>query len=181
MFVDFHPESSHGAHEPLEELVTLAYHELRAIAHGRLSAGGRSGTLSTTALVNEAYLKLVDRSRGEWRSRAHFLAVASLAMRHVLVDCAKARATLKRGGERQRISLDVEEIGVDDQPDAILELDDAMNRLAAIEPRLARVVECRFFGGMAEEEIADALAVTVRTVRRDWVKARVLLQRMLEC
>jgi len=181
MSVDLHPESSPDVHEPLEELVALAYHELRAIAHGRLSGGGRGGTLSTTALVHEAYLKLVDQSRGIWRSHAHFLAVASLAMRHVLVDCAKARGTLKRGGDRQRITLDDEVIAVDDQADAILELDDAMKRLAALEPRLARVVECRFFGGMSEEEIADALGLTVRTVRRDWVKARVLLQRMLEC
>src|SRR5215207_2340201 len=164
MSVDLHPESSPDVHEPLEELVALAYHELRAIAHGRLSGGGRGGTLSTTALVHEAYLKLVDQSRGIWRSHAHFLAVASLAMRHVLVDCAKARGTLKRGGDRQRITLD-----------------DAMKRLGALEPRLARVVECRFFGGMSEEEIADALGLTVRTVRRDWVKARVLLQRMLDC
>jgi RNA polymerase sigma factor (TIGR02999 family) len=170
-----------SAHESLDQLSALAYHELRAIAHRRLSAVGPGGTISTTALVHEAYLKLVDQPSGAWRNRAHFCAVASLAMRHVLVDRARARGSLKRGGEHRRITLDDEQIGVDDQADALLELDDAMNRLAEVEPRLARVVECRFFGGMTEEEIADALDITVRTVRRDWVKARVLLQRMLEC
>jgi RNA polymerase sigma factor (TIGR02999 family) len=135
--------------------------------------------VSTTALVHEAYLKLVDQSQAGWRDRAHFLALASLAMRHVLVDRAKARAALKRSGARRRISLDDEEIGVDDQPEAILELDEAMNRLSELEPRLARVVECRFFGGLTEEQIAAALGVTVRTVQRDWNKARMLLQRAL--
>ena len=101
-------------------------------------------------------------------------------MRHVLVDCAKARATLKRGGERRRITLDDVDIAVDDQADALLQLDDALARLAEVEPRLARVVECRFFGGLTEQEIAGALGVTVRTVRRDWVKARVMLRHVLE-
>ena len=101
-------------------------------------------------------------------------------MRHVLVDCAKARATLKRGGERRRITLDDADIAVDDQADALLQLDDALARLAEVEPRLARVVECRFFGGLTEEEIAGTLGVTVRTVRRDWVKARVMLRHVLE-
>ena len=166
--------------ESLDHLVALAYHELRAIAHRRLAGGGRGATLSTTALVHEAYLKLADGSRPEWRDRTHFLAVASLAMRHVLVDCAKARAALKRGGERRRITLDDEEIGLDDQADALLELNEALDSLAVLEPRLAQVVECRFFGGLTEEEIAGALGVTIRTVRRDWVKARVLLQCALE-
>lgn len=166
--------------ESLDELVAFAYLELRAIAHGRLAARGGNGTLSTTALVHEAYLKLVDQSHATWRDRGHFFAVASLAMRHVLVDCAKARATLKRGGAQQRLTLDVDAIAVDDQAEALLQLDDALERLAALEPRLARVVECRFFGGLSEEEIADALGVTVRTVRRDWVKARVMLRHVLE-
>jgi RNA polymerase sigma factor (TIGR02999 family) len=164
----------------LDHLVPVLYQELRVIAHRQLAARARNGTLSTTALVHEAYLKLVDQSRADWRDRAHFLAVASLAMRHVLVDRAKARATLKRGGERRRITLDDAHIPVDDQPDALLQLDDAMNRLAGLQPRLARVVECRFFGGLTEEEIAEALGVTVRTVQRDWAKARMLLQRELE-
>jgi RNA polymerase sigma factor (TIGR02999 family) len=101
-------------------------------------------------------------------------------MRHVLVDRAKARRRLKRGGGCGRITLDEERIAVDDQPEALLQLDEALTRLAGLEPRLARVVECRFFGGLGEEEIAEALGVTVRTVQRDWAKARMLLRRALE-
>lgn len=134
----------------------------------------------TTALVHEAYIKLVDQSRVEWRDRTHFLALASLAMRHVLVDRARALGALKRGGTHRRITLDEEQIGVDDQPDALLQLNEALERLAQAEPRLARVVECRFFGGLTEEEIAEALGLTVRTVQRDWAKARMLLRRALE-
>jgi RNA polymerase sigma factor (TIGR02999 family) len=169
-----------GRHRALDQLIPLVYNELRVIAHRQLALRARGGTLSTTALVHEAYLKLVDQSQADWRDRAHFLAVASLAMRHVLVDRAKARSTLKRGGERRRITLDDSHIAVNDQPDALLQLDEAMNRLAEFQPRLARVVECRFFGGLTEEEIAEALGVTVRTVQRDWAKARMLLQRELQ-
>ncbi len=166
--------------ESLDDLVATAYEELRAIAHARLAWRGAGGTLSTTALVHEAYLKLANQSPSKWRDRAHFFAVASLAMRHVLVDFAKARVALKRGGARRRITLDDDAIAVDDQADALLQLDDALARLAAREPRLAKVVELRFFGGLAEDEIAESLGVTVRTVRRDWVKARVMLRHVLE-
>jgi RNA polymerase sigma factor (TIGR02999 family) len=166
--------------EPLDQAVALAYRELRAIAHRRLMARGANGTLSTTALVHEAYLKLADQSRPEWHDRAHFLALASVVMRHVLVDRARELSTVKRGGMRQRITLDDETMSAEAEPELLLQLDDAMNRLAAFEPRLARVVECRFFGGLTEQETADALGRTVRTVQRDWVKARVLLRRALE-
>ena len=166
--------------ESLDDLVATAYEELRAIAHARLAWRGAGGTLSTTALVHEAYLKLADQSSSKWRDRAHFFAVASLAMRHVLVDFAKARVTLKRGGTRRRITLDDDTIAVDDQADALLQLDDALAQLASLEPRLAKVVELRFFGGLTEDEIAEALGITVRTVRRDWVKARVMLRHVLE-
>jgi RNA polymerase sigma factor (TIGR02999 family) len=169
-----------GTPESLDQVVALAYHELRAIAHCRLIARGPAGTLSTTALVHEAYLKLVDQSRAGWHDRAHFLALASLAMRHVLVDRARERTTLKRGGVRRRITLDEVELSVDADPEVLLQLDDALDRLAAFDARLARVVECRFFGGLSEKETAEALGLTVRTVRRDWVKARVLLRRALE-
>jgi RNA polymerase sigma factor (TIGR02999 family) len=141
---------------------------------------GRDGTLSTTALVHEAYLKLVDQSRAGWNDRSHFLALASLAMRHVLVDRARERDTLKRGGERRRITLDDAELAVDADADVLLQLNDALDRLAAFEPRLAQVVECRFFGGLTDAETAEALGLTSRTVQRDWVKARVLLRRALE-
>jgi RNA polymerase sigma factor (TIGR02999 family) len=143
-------------------------------------ARGPGGTLSTTALVHEAYLKLVDQSPDGMRDRAHLLALASLAMRHVLIDRARERSTVKRGGERKRITLDEADLSVDEEPEVLLQLNDALDRLAAFEPRLARVVECRFFGGLTERETADALDLTVRTVQRDWVKARVLLKRALE-
>jgi RNA polymerase sigma factor (TIGR02999 family) len=168
-----------GGGESLDRLLPLVYQELRGMAHRQLAARGRGGTLQTTALVHEAYLKLVDQSRADWRDRAHFLAVASIAMRHVLVDRAKARLTLKRGGALRRITFDEQEIAVDDQPDALVQLDEALERLGDVEPRLVRVVECRFFGGLTEAEIAEALGITVRTVQRDWAKARMMLRRAL--
>jgi RNA polymerase sigma factor (TIGR02999 family) len=164
--------------ESFDRLVPIVYGELRRMAHRHLA--GPRGTLSTTALVHEAYLKLVDQGRAQRRDRSHFLALASLAMRHILVDRAEAHATVKRGGNRKHVSLDDEEIGVEDQPEAILELNEALDRLAAVEPRLARVVECRFFGGLSEMETAEALSVTTRTIHRDWVKARLLLRRVLQ-
>ncbi len=166
-----------GGPEPLDQIVALVYQELRAIAHRRVM--GRGGTQSTTALVHDVYLKLADTSGAGWHDRAHFLALASLAMRHVLVDRARELSTLKRGGDLRRVTLDDQAMGADD-PEQLLHLNDAMDRLAAFEPRLARVVECRFFGGLTEEETAEALALTIRTVQRDWVKARVLLRRALE-
>ena len=169
-----------GSRDALDELVPVVYEELRTIAHRHLAARDRGGTLQTTGLVHEAYLKLVDQSRAGWNDRAHFFAIASRAMRHVLIDRARGRARLKRGGDGPRISLDVDEIPGDDQPEALLQLDEALVKLAEVEPRLARVVECRFFGGLREEEIAEALGVTARTVQRDWAKARVLLRRALE-
>ena len=173
-------ESRSSVTESLDQAVEVAYRELRAIAHCRLMARGANGTLSTTALVNEAYLKLVDQSPGEWHDRAHFLALASLVMRHVLVDRARERNTLKRGGIRERVTLDEVAMSVDGEPEVLLQLNDALDQLAAFEPRLGRVVECRFFGGLTEKETAEALDLTVRTVQRDWVKARVLLRRAME-
>jgi RNA polymerase sigma factor (TIGR02999 family) len=177
--IDLLSEPPGDSPESVDRLVALAYHELRASAHGRLAARGPAGTLSTTTLVNEAYLRLVHQARAGPYERAHFFAVASLAMRHVLVDRARERVALKRGGVRQRVTLEDAHLAVDAEPDALLELDDAMHQLAAFEPRLARVVECRFFGGLTEPETAEALGITVRTVQRDWVKARVLLRRAL--
>jgi RNA polymerase sigma factor (TIGR02999 family) len=168
----------------LDGIIPLLYDELRAVAHRKLMAGRGAGqpdgTLATTALVNEAYLKLADASRVSWVDRPHFLATAALAMRQILVDRARARSSAKRGGGRCSVTLDEEAIALMDEPSTLLDIDDALTRLAATSPRLARVVECRFYGGMSEEEIAAALDVTVRTVQRDWVKARMLLRRALE-
>ena len=165
--------------EALDRLLPIVYHELRAIARRQLAAVAPGNTLVTTALVHEAYLKLVDQSQAEWRDRAHFFGLASIAMRHVLINQAKSRVALKRGGARRRITFEEDVIGLDDQAESLLEIDDALERLGEIEPRLVRVVECRFYGGLTEEEIAEALGVTVRTVERDWAKARMLLRHSL--
>ena len=171
-------ELRNGDRGTLDRLLPLVYDELRAIAHRHL-ARDPGGTLQTTALVHEAYLKLVDQSNAQWRDRAHFFALASVAMRHVLINRAKARLSLKRGGVRRPVTLDDDAIAADDQSAALLEIDDALTRLADVSPRLARIVECRFYGGLSQEEIAEALDVTVRTVERDWAKARLLLRRAL--
>jgi RNA polymerase sigma factor (TIGR02999 family) len=168
-----------GRRDSLDELMPLVYDHLRAIARKQLSLRDGGGTLSTTGLVHEAYLKLVDQSRVAWRDRAHFFALASVAMRHVLVDRAKARLAYKRGGELQRVTLERVPIAKDDQAEQVLEMNDALDRLALVEPRLARVIECRFFGGLSEEETAEALSITTRTVQRDWAKARMLLRRAM--
>jgi RNA polymerase sigma factor (TIGR02999 family) len=165
--------------ESLDQLMPVVYEHLRLIARRQLAMRERGATLSTTGLVHEAYLKLADQSRAAWSDRGHFFALASVAMRHVLVDRAKARLAQKRGGASYRVTLDDEQVPVEDQPETLLDLNEAVDRLAAQEPRLARVVECRFFGGLTEDETAEALGVTTRTVQRDWGKARMLLRRAL--
>lgn len=168
-----------GSREAIDRLIPLLYSELRQIAHRHLSARRDGATLNTTALVNEAYLKLVDQSRAQWNDRVHFLALAAVAMKQILMDRAKARASLKRGGNRIRVTLDDEMLHVDEMPDALLQITDAIDRVAAIDARLARIVDYRFFGGLANQEIAAALGITERTVERDWIKARMLLREML--
>jgi RNA polymerase sigma factor (TIGR02999 family) len=165
--------------EDLDDLVPLLYDELRQIAHRHLLLRRDGATLDTTALVNEAYLKLVDQTRAGWNDRIHFLAVAAIAMRHILTDRAKARQSAKRGGGQFRVTLDDDTIGVDEAPDALLQVADAIDRVAKLDARLARVVELRFFGGLSNEEIAAALAINARTVERDWIKARMLLRELL--
>ena len=178
------PDPRADGRESLHALVPLVYRELRAIAHRHLAApwGARApgATLATTALVHEAYLKLAHDPDRAWRDRTHFLALAAVAMRQILVDRARARATFKRGGALAHVTLDEGALAGDDRPEALLALDEAIERLATLAPRLARVVELRFYGGLSEEEIADVLDVTVRTVQRDWQKARMLLRRALE-
>ena len=165
-----------GHREALDRITVLVYDELREIAHRHRRARGEISTLATTAVVHEAYLKLVDQTRARWNDRAHFLALAAVAMRHILADRAKARVAAKRGGKQPRITLDEDMIASDDEPGALLQIDEALRRLDRVDARLARVVEYRFFGGMTNEEIAESLGVTVRTVERDWVKARMLLR-----
>lgn len=164
----------------LDDLLPQLYQQLRRIAHGQLGRRPNGGTLETGELVHEAYLKFVGSRGAPPLDRARFLSLAAVAMRQVLVDRAKAHSRLKRGGGGARITLDEERIAVADRPEAVLQLDEALSWLAGLAPRLARVVECRFFGGMSEEEVAQALDVTVRTVQRDWAKARMLLREALE-
>lgn len=163
-----------------EALFPLLYEELRRIAHRQLSGERAGHTLGTTALVHETYMKLADQTRAHFSSRAHFLSVAALAMRRILVTHARKVRAEKRGGQMERLDLDQVEIPVDERADALVELDGALDRLALLNPRLSRIVECRFFGGMSEEETASALGVTARTIRRDWVKAKGWLLHDLE-
>lgn len=167
-----------GNRVALDDLTALLYSELREIAHRQHAARG-DDTLATTDLVHEAYLKLVDQSRAQWNDRAHFLAIAAVAMRHILTDRARARLTAKRGGAKELVTLDDEIVASDDRPGPLLQIHEALDRLAVIDERLARIVEYRFFGGLTNEEISTVLGVTVRTVERDWVKARVLLHDLL--
>lgn len=172
------PDIAHRR-DSLDQLMPVVYEHLRLIARRQLANREPGATLSTTGLVHEAYLKLAGQSSVGWSDRGHFFALASVAMRHVLVDRAKARLAQKREGVLHRVTLDNEQVAAEDQPEALLDLSEAVDRLATEEPRLARVVECRFFGGLTEDETAEALGVTTRTVQRDWAKARMLLRRAL--
>lgn len=167
-----------GHREAFDQILPLVYHELHRVARRELGARPND-SLSTTALVHELYLKFARAERADWRNRAHFLSVASVAMRHILVDRARRRAAEKRGGPQRHVTLDENVAATGQQADTLLELHEALEHLARIDERLARVVECRFFGGMTEQETAEALHIGVRTVRRDWIKARGLLYHAL--
>ena len=168
-------EARDGDAVALNRLLPLVYDELRRIARRQLRSERPDHTLNTTALVHEAYLKLVDQTRAEWRDRAHFFAVAAQAMRRILVDHARKYLAAKRGGHQQRVPLEEAVLTANDRAATLLALDEALTDLARLDERLSRVVECRFFGGLTEEETAEALGVTARTVRRDWVKAKAWL------
>jgi RNA polymerase sigma factor (TIGR02999 family) len=172
---DLLTELRNGRFDVAGRLFPPVYAELRRIAHRTLGPHRAGETLATTALVHEAYLKLVDQTRAEWQDRAHFLAVASIAMRQILIDHARQHHALKRGGGQHPISLDEARVAVEGQAEGLLALDEALTRLSRLDERLGRVVECRFFGGLTEEETGEALGITSRTVRRDWVKAKGLL------
>ena len=167
-----------GDRAAFDELLPLVYEMLRRMARRQLG-DRQEQTLNATGLVHEAWLKLVDTSRAEWTDRAHFFRVASIAMRQILIGYARARAREKRGGEFKRVTLDDNIASAEDRATALVELDEALVRLATLDARLVRVVECRFFAGLSEEETAATLGVTERTVRRDWVKARALLYELL--
>ena len=168
-----------GDSAALASVFPLIYEELRTIAERQLRNEQEGHTLSPTALVHEAYMRLIDYSQVEWAGRAHFLRVAATAMRRILVDHARGQRSLKRGGTLRRVSIDVIQLGAEEQVDLLIAVDSALERLKLHDERQAQVVECRFFGGMTEDETAEALDIGVRTVKRDWAKAKAWLAREL--
>jgi RNA polymerase sigma factor (TIGR02999 family) len=166
---------SHGDHAALEKLTPLVYEELRRLAHRYMEGQRSDHTLQTTALVNEAYLRLADQGRPSFANRSHFFAVAAKAMRQILVNHAKAAQRQKRGGGATKVDLGEAAPVSPEEPKAILDLNDALERLATLDSRKAQVVELRYFGGLKQEEIAEVLKISIVTVRRDWVFARAWL------
>lgn len=162
-----------------DELFPLVYERLRAIAHRQLRGEREGHTLATTDLVHEAYLSLVGSEGVGWTDRAHFLAIAARAMRRILISYARARASQKRGGRRDLVSLDVDVLPAAMPDEQMLDLDEALRRLEERNERYGRVVECRFFAGMSVEETATALGISPATVKRDWMVARAWLHREL--
>jgi len=169
-----------GDETALETLTPLVYDEMRRIAHRYMRSEREGHTLQTTALVNEAYLRLTDQQKVEWQNRAHFFAVVARVMRHILTDHARRRHYIKRGGEAQ--SLPIEEAALMSEPRAaeLVALDEALEELAKFDGRKGRVVELRYFGGLSLEETAEALQVSPMTVRRDWRAAKAWLYRRMK-
>ena len=168
-----------GDQAALDRLVPLVYGELRRAARRYMRRERLGHTLQTTALVNEVYLRLIDAQGVRWQNRAHFFAIAAQLMRQILVDFARRRRQLKRGGEAQQVSLD-EALMISQEPgEDLVALDDALKALATLSPRQSQVVELRYFGGLTETEIAEVLKVSERTVRNDWNMAKVWLLREL--
>jgi RNA polymerase sigma factor (TIGR02999 family) len=172
-----------GGRSALDEIFALVYEELHALARRQRRRWRGDHTLNTTALVHEAYVKLVAQKRIDVEGRAHFLALASRAMRHILCNHARAAGARKRGGDLERLSLDPVHVptapasSAEEHSDALVALDDALRRLEELDPRQSRVVECRFFGGLTIEETAAALGISARTVKRDWQVAQAWLHR----
>ena len=173
-------ELSQGRAGVLDCLMPIVYDKLRHIAHAQLRGERPEHTLNTTALVNEAYLKLVNVNKVEWRDRAHFFAMAARLMRRILIDYARARQREKRGGEAVQVPLsEAEDVPLGAAADDLLALDEALARLEVQSERQCRVVECRCFAGMTLEETAAALGISVATVKRDWTFSRAWLNREL--
>ncbi len=165
-----------GDRDAAGELLPLLYAELRGLAQRRMAKERSDHTLQATALVHEAYLRLVTPEEASWENRAHFFRAAAQAMRSVLVDHARAKGAAKRGGDGQRVVLAEDIALVEDELGDVLWIDEAIERLAERDPELARIVELRFFGGLTHEEIARVQGVTVRTIERGWRTARAWLR-----
>ena len=163
-----------------EALYSTVYQQLKRLARAQLQAGRGKTTINTTELVHEAYLKLGHAESGTWENEAHFFGAAARAMREVLVDFARRREALKRGGGWRAVSLSDVEAAVEIEADEMLALDNALNQLNAVDERLRNVVELRFFGGVSEVDIARMLGVSARTVERDWMKARLFLRQAMK-
>ena len=172
-------QAAGGQHGALERLVPLVYDDLRRLARAQARRSGGAPSLGTTGIVHEAYLRLVDQTRASWRDRGHFFAVCAMAMRQILVDRARARRRLKRGGGAERVPLDQAPDPAAAHGEHLLQLDLALDRLGRIDGRLARVVECRYFAGYTDQETADALGLSLRTAQREWLKARAWLREEL--
>jgi RNA polymerase sigma factor (TIGR02999 family) len=171
-------EWQNGDQKALESLIPLVYHELRVIAGGYLSRESPGHTLQSTALVHEAYFKLIGQRRVRWQNRAHFFGIAAQMMRRILIDHARHEAREKRGGSAPKLSLDEAIVAAEIDPDLdLLALDDALTALAEIDPRGARIIELRFFSGLTLEETAEVVGVSIGTVKRDWSTARAWLYR----
>ena len=170
-------EMKRGNNEALPKLIPLVYNELRRLAAHFLNQEREGHTLQPTALVHEAYLRLAGQTRANWQNRAQFMAVAAQVMRRILVDYARQRVTTKRGGGEVLLNLDFAEavVGVE-QSEELLAVDEALERLTAIDPQQARVVEMRYFGGLTVEETAEALNIAPRTVKREWAMAKAWLR-----
>ncbi|MDX2040226.1 MAG: sigma-70 family RNA polymerase sigma factor [Acidobacteriota bacterium] len=168
-----------GDSDALAKLAPLVETELRRLAKIYLAQERPGHTLQPTALVNEAFIKLIDASAVEWKNRAHFFGITAQLMRHILVDHARRRQALKHGGEALRVSLIEAENVAPNRQACIIELDEALSALSRIDPRKSRIVELKFFGGLSEEEIAKLLDTSLRTVQRDWNLARAWLFRQL--
>ncbi len=173
-------EAREGNTSAANHLYDAVYNELRRIAHQRLLGHRPGDTLNTTALVHEAYLRLVDRAQSAATDRAHFFALASRAMRFVLIDYARRQTAEKRGGPEDDVLLSDDQIGKPDRTIELLALNDALDQLSAFSERLGRLVEYRFFGGLTYEEIAEVSGLSVPTVKRDWRRARTWLYRTMQ-
>jgi RNA polymerase sigma factor (TIGR02999 family) len=173
-------ELSGGNSEVVNALLPLIYSELHGMAENQLRRERRDHTLNATALVHEAHLKLVDQSRVTWQNRAHFLGVASQAMRRILINYAQQRKAQKRGGDMIATTFDDDLLPRETRAEQLIDLDEALNRLKELDARQAQVVEYRFFGGLTHEEIAEVLGISVPTVQRDWRVARAWLSKELK-
>jgi RNA polymerase sigma factor (TIGR02999 family) len=169
-----------GRQQPVDELLPIVYEELRRLAAAYLRRERPGQTLQPTALVHEAYLRLLKDRPDRWQNRAHFCAIAAHSMRQILIDRARARGALKRGGELPRVTLDEALVAGGERSIDLVALDEALERLAALDPEQARLVELRFFGGLTIEETAEAMAISPATVKRHWTVARAWLARELE-